>query len=483
MWLPTDSKVRDIRRTRVWCVWFRSDSRWCSVIYCWLLQISNRFQLHRHTRLLHPWQRIFSTPRIRPDWVSTQIRVSSEWRIWPSSKNSWEFYVPSLINGGNNQKMAFNLLLRLSHLIAVDWGSFNSNNIVCPFSEFFSGFLNDILFVWSVFGFFKSILPDWQSTEGYELGGSRLYILSSATLLSPFGEWDALRISSWDKRGGGTVKGKMCLFNWLITFSSWCHHLQPQPMTSRTFLTGRRIWRTYGCSWIEASTTSWLTLRRGCPSKGIRVYTRPSTTIAHRAKHMEGQKAIAVSFARRMMLILSNRSPQLALILLDPISTANSANILLCILKECLKCVSASSRQLWLTKNAWSRKLKLCKRLTSCGTTPQNGIITLEVLIISTVYSHFSIDTGWSASGMREGRACIRCTRWPSLLPKTIQHFNNIAACPVTMENSFLHAHTKWQRETGWCCTSSNHTAKGWRGRRSGSDQAGCGFIRITWPW
>ena len=62
-------------------------------------------------------------------------------------------------------------------------GSLNSNNIVYLSSDPFSGFLNNILFVWPLFGLFsESILPETpypeQSTEVYGLWGSRLYWLT-----------------------------------------------------------------------------------------------------------------------------------------------------------------------------------------------------------------------------------------------------------------------------------------------------------------
>ena len=45
-------------------------------------------------------------------------------------------------------------------LIVVHSGRFNSNSIVYLSSNFFSGFLNNILFVWPLFGLsLKSILP------------------------------------------------------------------------------------------------------------------------------------------------------------------------------------------------------------------------------------------------------------------------------------------------------------------------------------
>ena len=82
--------------------------------------------------------------------------------------------------------MIFNLVLRLYGLIVVHLGSFNSNSTVYLFSDFFFEFLDNILFVWPLFGLsLKSILPETpypgQSTEGYGLRGSRLY--SSRTRL------------------------------------------------------------------------------------------------------------------------------------------------------------------------------------------------------------------------------------------------------------------------------------------------------------
>ena len=67
--------------------------------------------------------------------------------------------------------MIFNLIPRL---IVVHSGSFNSNSMVYLSSDSFSGFLNDILFVWPLFGLsLKSILPETpypgQSTEMYGL--------------------------------------------------------------------------------------------------------------------------------------------------------------------------------------------------------------------------------------------------------------------------------------------------------------------------
>ena len=49
-------------------------------------------------------------------------------------------------------KMIFNLVLRLYGLIVVHLGSFNSNSILYLFSDFFFGFLNNILFVSPLFG-------------------------------------------------------------------------------------------------------------------------------------------------------------------------------------------------------------------------------------------------------------------------------------------------------------------------------------------
>ena len=87
-------------------------------------------------------------------------------------------------------KMIFNLVLRLYGLIVVHLGSFNSNSIVYLFSDFFFGFLNNILFVWPLFGLsLKSILPETpypgQSTEGYVMRESTV-LVQYMTLSGPF---------------------------------------------------------------------------------------------------------------------------------------------------------------------------------------------------------------------------------------------------------------------------------------------------------
>ena len=100
--------------------------------------------------------------------------------------------------------MIFNLLPRLSSLIVMHSGSLNSNNIVYLSSDLFSGFLNNILFVWPLFGLFlESILPETpypeQSTKGYGLWGSRLYAsIEVGSVL----EWESYKEEVYEKTIG-----------------------------------------------------------------------------------------------------------------------------------------------------------------------------------------------------------------------------------------------------------------------------------------
>ena len=166
--------------------------------------------------------------------------------------------MPSLINGSNKRRLLiFNLLLRLSSLIVTHSGSLNSNKIVYLSSDFFSGFLNNILFVWPLFGLFlESILPETpypeQSTEVYELWGSRLYnCLHYHIVLYHFNQFGrpCYTLHACQNFEFGTW-GK-----WPFDFFLWFRHLAKMTITTVTF---RRFWSS--CYMLLLNRSKWYSI-------------------------------------------------------------------------------------------------------------------------------------------------------------------------------------------------------------------------------
>ena len=81
--------------------------------------------------------------------------------------------------------MIFNLLLRLSSLITMHSGSFNSSNIVYLSSDFFSSFLNNILVVWPLFGLFLNSMLHTLGSPLKGMGHPMSFLLSPHQKMQP----------------------------------------------------------------------------------------------------------------------------------------------------------------------------------------------------------------------------------------------------------------------------------------------------------